>query len=191
MGGEGLRRIAEVPGRYKIRLLVRPSKTNHKKLAPYLDREDVTVVWGDLLNADDVKRAMGDADTVLHVGGMVSPKADHYPERTMHVNVTAARNVVDAVKARKDADEVRVVYIGSVAQISCHDEPYHWGRSGDPLVASEFDNLLGVAAPVGHPPSRPPFQGKRPDHFPCAPARCARMGHYGGLRPPSRGALPR
>ena len=139
MGGEGLRRIAEVPGRYKIRLLVRPSKTNHKKLAPYLDREDVTVVWGDLLNADDVKRAMGDSDTVLHVGGMVSPKADHYPERTMHVNVTAARNVVDAVKARKDADEVRVVYIGSVAQISCHDEPYHWGRSGDPLVASEFD----------------------------------------------------
>lgn len=33
---------------FDIRLLVRPSKKNRRKLAKYIDRPGITVIWGDL-----------------------------------------------------------------------------------------------------------------------------------------------
>lgn len=126
-------------GDCKVRILVRDSRKNRKLLKPYLGRRDVTVVWGDLLDARAVSRALGDAAVVLHIGGMVSPAADRYPEKTMKVNVGGTRNVVEAVKARPDRDSVRLVYIGSVAQTGWHEPPNHWGRAGEPLVPAEYD----------------------------------------------------
>lgn len=127
-------------GDCNVRLLVRDSKKNRKKLRRYLDRDDVAVVWGDLLDPAAVKDAMGSATIVLHIGGMVSPYADRFPEKTMAVNVGSTQIIVDAVKAREDRDDVKLVYIGSVAQMSSRMEPYHWGRSGDPLKPSRFDH---------------------------------------------------
>ncbi len=40
-----------------ITVLARPSKVNRKKLAPYIDN-GVTVIWGDLLNYDDVAKGV-------------------------------------------------------------------------------------------------------------------------------------
>ena len=139
MGSAGLKELAKILDKVNIILLVRPSKTNKKKMAPYMAMPGVRIVWGDLVSYDDVCKAVADADIVLHVGGMVSPRADHYPRQTLHVNVTAAENIVRAVKARPDADAVRVVYIGSVAQTGHRCPPIHWGRVGDPICASVYD----------------------------------------------------
>lgn len=127
-------------GDCRVRLLVRDSRKNRRMLRPYLRRGDVEVVWGDLLDASAVVEALGDASVVMHMGGMVSPMADRFPDRTLKVNVEGTANVVDAVKARPDRDEVRLFYIGSVAQTSLRNPPCHWGRAGDPLVAAEFDH---------------------------------------------------
>lgn len=126
-------------GDCRVRLLVRDSIKNLKLMRPYMEAKSVEIVWGDLLDASAVRNAVGDADIVLHMGGMVSPMADRFPEKTMKVNVEGTRNVVEAVKAGKDPDSVRLVYIGSVAQISDRSEPNHWGRTGDPVMASKFD----------------------------------------------------
>lgn len=139
IGGAALRLFVKEPEQYHIRLLARPSKKNRKKLKKYIDMPCVTVIWGDLTNTDDVSRALGDASIVLHLGGMVPPECDPYPELTMKVNTVAARNVVDAVKSRPDADDIRLVYMGSIAQMSHHDEPVHWGRAGDPLAPAVYD----------------------------------------------------
>lgn len=122
-----------------VRLLVRDSKKNRRLMRRYLKRDDVVVIWGDLLDKEAVKLAMSDANVVLHLGGMVSPMADRYPEKTMKVNVGGTRNVVEAIRERPECDEVRLIYIGSVAQMSNRQEPLHWGRAGDPMMASEFD----------------------------------------------------
>lgn len=124
---------------FNIRLLVRDSAKNRRKMRKYMNERNVTIIWGDLMNASDVRRAMGKADYVLHLGGMVSPMADHYPEKTLKVNIGAMDNIIKAVKSSNDADEVRVVYIGSVAQTSNYNPPYHWGRTGDPIIAAQFD----------------------------------------------------
>ena len=125
--------------RFNIRLLARDSKKNRRKLAPYMSRPDVTVVWGDLTRYEDVLQGVRGSDYVLHVGGMVSPAADYYPEKTLKVNVVAAENVVKAVLAQPNASEIKTVYIGSVAQYGDRNPPYHWGSAEDPQAPAKFD----------------------------------------------------
>lgn len=137
MGWAGLQELLQYPERYIVTVLARKSPKNEKKLAPIKDK--IRIVWGDLMKYEDVLAGVTGADVVLHVGGMVSPQADYYPEKTLKVNVTAAENVVKAILAQPNADQIKAVYIGSVAQTSDRQVPLHWGRIGDPVCASEFD----------------------------------------------------
>lgn len=139
MGFETLKEFCKYPEEFTIRLLARPSKKNKKKLAPFISRQNVKVIWGDLMNQGDVTKGLGNAEYVLHMGGMVSPLADHFPEKTLTVNVGATQNVVNAIRNRKDSDNVKLVYIGSVAQTSMRHEPHHWGRTGDPVMPAVYD----------------------------------------------------
>ncbi len=140
MGGAGLEELMKRRDRFDITLLVRPSKENRKKMKPFENEEGVRIVWGDLTKYDDVLKGVEGADYVLHVGGMVSPKADYYPATTRRVNVAAAENIAKAVLAQPNADDIRVVYIGSVAQTSDRNPPLHWGRAGDPICISVYDH---------------------------------------------------
>lgn len=139
MGSATLKELAGRLDRFTVTLLARPSKKNRRMLAQYEKMEGISVIWGDLTNRDDVRRGVEGADFVLHVGGMVSPSADYYPEKTFKVNTTAMRLIVDAVKARPERDNVGVVYIGSVAQYGPYNPPHHWGRCGDPLNPALMD----------------------------------------------------
>lgn len=139
MGWAGFMELHSRSDRFVVRLLARRSKKNEKKLRPYLDDPSVEIVWGDLMNYDDVLRGVTGADYVLHVGGMVSPAADYYPEKTLKVNVQSSENVAKAVLAQPHPESVKVVYIGSVAQLGDRLSPHHWGRSGDPVMASMYD----------------------------------------------------
>lgn len=139
MGWAGFKELYARKDRFDIRLLVRDSKKNRKMLAPYMSDESVTIVWGDLTRYEDVLAGVTGSDYVLHVGGMVSPAADYYPEKTLKVNVTAAENVVKAVLAQDNASQIKVVYIGSVAQYGDRNPPYHWGGADEPQTPAKFD----------------------------------------------------
>ena len=138
MGWAGFQELLE-KGKFNIRLLARESKKNRKKLAPYASDPRVTIIWGDLTRYEDVLRGVEGADYVLHVGGMVSPAADYYPEKTLKVNVTAAENVVKAILAQPNASEIRTVYIGSVAQYGDRNPPCHWGGADEPQIPAKYD----------------------------------------------------
>lgn len=146
MGFAALKEFMKHTDRIKLTVLARPGKKNSKLLAPYLDR--INVVWGDLTRFEDVERATRGADYVLHVGGLVSPKCDYWPNRTRSTNLLAARNVVRAVQAQPNHDDIRVCYIGSVAQTSDHQAPYHFGRTGDPIHISMYDHY-GISKVMG------------------------------------------
>ena len=109
MGEAGLKELLNRRDRFDIRLLVRPSARNRAKLEYLKDAEHVSIVWGDLTDYSNVFTAVSGTDYVLHVGGMVSPKADYLPITTRKVNVTSAENIVKAVLAQPNADENRVV----------------------------------------------------------------------------------
>lgn len=142
MGMAGLHSLmqAEFNGeKLAVSVLARPSDKNRKKLARF-EKEGVDVIWGDLLDEDDVRRGVDRADIVLHVGGMVSPLADRYPEKTMKVNVGSMRSVVNSAIAKQErGEDIRVVYIGSVSQYGFRPEGVHWGRIGDPMNVAVLD----------------------------------------------------
>lgn len=139
MGWVGFQELYARKERFDIRLLARDSAKNHKMLDRYASDPSVTVIWGDLTRYEDVLEGVKGADYVLHVGGMVSPAADYYPEKTLKVNVTAAENVAKAVMAQPDSDKIKVVYIGSVAQYGDRNPPHHWGSADEPQTPAEYD----------------------------------------------------
>ena len=139
MGWAGFLELYNRKEKFNIRILARDSRKNHKKLDKYALDPAVTVIWGDLTRYEDVLAGVAGSDYVLHVGGMVSPAADYYPEKTLKVNTAAAENVVKAVKAQPNADEMRVVYIGSVAQYGDRNPPYHWGDVDAPQTPAKYD----------------------------------------------------
>ena len=139
MGWAGFQELYARKERFNIRILARDSKKNRKKLAKYINDPALSVVWGDLTRYEDVLAGVTGADYVLHVGGMVSPAADYFPEKTLKVNVLAAENLVKAVLAQPNKDEMRVVYIGSVAQYGDRNPPHHWGGVDEPQTPAKYD----------------------------------------------------
>lgn len=139
MGWAGFQELYARRDRFNIRLLARDSSKNHKLLDRFAGDPSVSVIWGDLTRYEDVLEGVTGADYVLHVGGMVSPAADYYPEKTLKVNVLAAENVVKAVLAQPGHDDMKVVYIGSVAQYGDRNPPCHWGSADEPQTPARFD----------------------------------------------------
>lgn len=140
MGRAGFQELLSRSDKFDITLLVRPSLKNRIRMRKYAKLKNVRIVWGDLTCYEDVLDGVTGADYVLHVGGMVSPKADPKPKTTRAVNVLGADNIVRAIKAQPFPDRIKTVYIGSVAQTGDRNPPLHWGRTGDPINISIYDH---------------------------------------------------
>lgn len=116
-----------------------PGDGDRAVLDRFADMPNLSVFWGDLANYGDVARAVQDVDVILHVGAVVSPLADERPSLARRVNIGSMQNIVRAVRALPDPEVVGVVGVGSVAQTGDRQAPTHWGRVGDPLRVSQFD----------------------------------------------------
>ena len=153
MGNAAFHELLKRKERYYVVLLVRPSKKNRKYFAEYLgvknsvssnrsvsEGDGLKVVWGDLINPDDVLRAVEGCDYVLHPAALISPAADHNPEMAKKINVDGTNNVIAAIKKQPDHGEnTKLVYVGSVAEYGDRLPPVHRIRVGDPLVPSVYD----------------------------------------------------
>ncbi|BAL88168.1 putative NAD-dependent epimerase/dehydratase [Actinoplanes missouriensis 431] len=139
-GNWGRRILAEFAARadrFRVVALVLPG--DRAAAAELAGMPNLEVVHGDLTDYPTVERCVRGADYVLHVGAVVSPYADDHPELAHQVNVGSARNIIDAVRAQPDPGATAVVMVGSVAETGDRNPPVHWGRVGDPLRVSHFD----------------------------------------------------
>ena len=139
MGLEGLKQLYKNKSKFNIVLLSLPGRIDKKILKPYIKDPDIKIIWGDLTNYSDVKKAVADADIVLHAGALVSPVADRFPELAWNVNYLGTKNIADAILERYDIDMVKLLYVGTVAETGNRPTPIHWGRVGDPIVPSVYD----------------------------------------------------
>lgn len=138
MGQETLKQLLSRGNRFKVKAFARPSAVNKEKMKKFAD-PNLEVIWGDLANYEDIKRLVDGSDYVLHIGAMVSPAADKYPEQTIYTNMGSTMNIIKAIKEQPDPDKVHFVYIGTVAETGARTYPIHWGRVGDPVNPSIFD----------------------------------------------------
>lgn len=153
MGAAAFRELLLRRDAVDIVLLVRPSAKNKRLFKPYeggkstatgrkgvVEYDGIKIVWGDLTDYEDVLEAVDGVDVVLHPAALISPVADHNPDRAEQINVGGAENLVRAVKAQpKGADRIRFINISSVAMYGDRLPPIHVVRTGDPLKPSVFD----------------------------------------------------
>ncbi|MFW2504162.1 NAD-dependent epimerase/dehydratase family protein [Clostridium diolis] len=140
MGLEGFKQLLNRRDKFNIVTLVLPTERDKQIMSVYEKEPGVKIIWGDLTNYNDVLKCVTDADYVLHVGGMVSPAADYLPTLTTKVNIGAVKNIIKAIKAQKNPDKIKLVYIGTIAETGDRNPPVHWGRTGDPIKISVYDN---------------------------------------------------
>ena len=139
MGLETVKRFLTRQDRFKLKLLVFDSKKDRRIITPYRRNKNVKVYYGNLKDPDLVEKCVQGSDYVLHIGAMVSPMADKYPEETIKVNLGSTLHIINAIKKQEHADEIGLVYIGTVGMTGCRRDPIHWGRVGDPVKGSMFD----------------------------------------------------
>ena len=140
MGWAAVQEMLKHPNEINIKMLARKSPKNEEKLKDIMAKPNVQVVWGDLGDYDSILEGVTGSDYVLHIGGMVSPTADWKPYRTQKTNIGAAQNITKAVLAQPTADDIKVAYIGTVAETGGRNYPIHWGRCGDPIKISIYDH---------------------------------------------------
>lgn len=138
MGGQTMKQLLARSNRFKVRVLARPSNKNKELLKKYACPA-LEVVWGDMCDYDTIKKCVDGSDYVLHIGAMVSPTADKYPEETLYTNIGSTLNIIKAIKEQPDPDKVHFAYIGTVAMTGSRLEPVHFGRVGDPMNPSIHD----------------------------------------------------
>ena len=138
LGGAGLKHLLEHREKLEMVTIVRPSKKNKKEMSKYKS-DDIEIVWGDLTNYKDVKKALKGVEYILHVAALVSPKADSQPEKAWAVNVGSTKNILRAIKELGLFD-AKLIYIGSIAETGDRLPPIHWGRVGDPIKPSIYDH---------------------------------------------------
>ncbi|BCW78333.1 NAD(P)-dependent oxidoreductase [Arthrobacter sp. NicSoilC5] len=138
-GRATLRELRERADRISVTALVLPTERDRTALEEFSGMENLNVVWGDLTDPAAVERCVADTDIILHVGAVVSPLADQHPELARKVNIGSMRNIIRAVKNLPDPSRIKVVGVGSVAETGNRAVPHHWGRIGDPIRVSTFD----------------------------------------------------
>lgn len=153
MGYESFKLLWETRHSYKLVLLLRPSAKNKKLFKPFekacgirsISGRGVTeagglkIVWGDVMNKEDVVEACKGIDYCLHTLALISPEADRNPELAMKVNYGGTKNLVEAIEA-EGPESIRFVNIASVALYGDRLPPVHRGRTGDPVVPSVYDH---------------------------------------------------
>lgn len=138
MGQETMKQLLARSNRFITRVLARPSQKNKDLLKKYADPA-LEVVWGDMADYATILKCVSGASYVLHLGAMVSPAADAYPEETLRINIGSTLNIINAIKAQPDPDAMKFAYIGTIAMTGCRMPPVHWGRVGDPMNPSIHD----------------------------------------------------
>ncbi|MBB6480530.1 NAD-dependent epimerase/dehydratase family protein [Spirochaeta isovalerica] len=138
MGYEGLKLLAENKS-VKLKLLSLGDRKSRTILAPYKAYENVEIIEGDLTHYDDVLRGIRGSDYVLHVGAIIPPAADHFPDLAERVNFGGTLNIIRAIGEQDNSDRIKLVYISTVASMGDRMPPIHWVRTGDPIKVSRFD----------------------------------------------------
>jgi UDP-glucose 4-epimerase len=128
--GSAVRR--EIAGRgHDVRAFDLPTKRNRA----IARKAQVDTVWGDVRDAEDVRRAVDGVDAVIHLAAIIPPGSMRDPELAFSVNVGGTTNVIEACKAM--GAPPKLVFASSLALFgpTQHLEPPR--TLDDPIVPTD------------------------------------------------------
>ncbi|MFX1493241.1 MAG: NAD-dependent epimerase/dehydratase family protein [Promethearchaeota archaeon] len=111
-GNVGLSTINELlKANHQVRVFDIYNKINKKIAKKYKNK--LEIIWGDLRNYDDIKRAIDGQDIVIHLAAIIPPLADSYPELAEAVNVGGTLNIINAMQ--KQENKPKLIFTSSIA----------------------------------------------------------------------------
>jgi nucleoside-diphosphate-sugar epimerase len=143
MGGEVLQKLLLSPQNFNVRCII---FENEKKIPSFVKKtlkkykERIFLFKGDIARRTDCEKLIDGADYVINCASLIPPKSDHDPEGTYLSNYIGTKNLVDAILNCERADSIKYVHIATVAMYGNRTYPHVWGRVGDPIISSDYDN---------------------------------------------------
>jgi len=92
VGYEVLKQLYQQRHKFDITVFGTRSKRSLNHLSPFKDR--IEIVYGDISNHNDVKKACANKDFVIHLAAIIPPLADESPELACKVNTLGTENLI-------------------------------------------------------------------------------------------------
>lgn len=140
MGREVFAQAMELPEITAARILLTEKKRNNK-LAKKIKKQygdRVKIFRGTVADKDLCKRFVEGVDVVVHMAAVIPPASDRSEKDSYECNLLGAVALVDAIKACEK--QPKYIHISTVALYGNRNELHPWGRVGDPLLVSPFDD---------------------------------------------------
>jgi len=96
IGKEIFKELISRVSKYEISLLLRPSRKNKKLFKSY--NGIVDIIWGDILNLEDVEKAVLNKDIIIHAAGALPDIAMDKPDLAKLTNIGGTSNILNAMK---------------------------------------------------------------------------------------------
>ncbi|NHJ06163.1 MAG: NAD(P)-dependent oxidoreductase [Candidatus Heimdallarchaeota archaeon] len=97
---------------HKIRCFSTKSRKSRMMAKKY--HQNVEIIYGDIRNYEEVKKAVSGQDLILHFAAIVPPRFNYEPlDYSTQVNVTGTKNILNAMKEQKTPP--KIFYPSSVA----------------------------------------------------------------------------
>lgn len=134
VGLEVLKQLYQKSHKFDITVFDIKSKISLKKLSPYKGK--VKIVYGNISNDNDIKKACFKKDFVIHLAAIIPPVADEKPELTYSVNTIGTENLIRNLE--QFSTETFLLYSSSISVYGDRlENPLI--NVGDPLNPSEGD----------------------------------------------------
>ena len=132
----------------RLRLLFLDEKRERrlKKKWQKLYGERVEIFFGNIKNIEDCRRLVSGADYVVNMAAVIPPLADKRPDLAHDANVTGVKNIVTAIEGC--TPQPKLLHISTVALYGNRNFLHPWGRVGDPLLPSVYDEY-GMGKLIG------------------------------------------
>jgi len=134
VGKEVLKQLYELGDEVDIIIFDKKStgaKSFYKKF-----KNNITLIFGDISDKDDVCKVCKNLDVVIHLAAIIPPLADKCPQLAEAVNIRGTKNLIESVEEL--SPEAFFLYSSSISVYGDRiSNP--WIKTTDPLLPSERD----------------------------------------------------
>jgi len=96
---------------FQVMVFDLPTRRNRRRLAGF--GSGLSIHWGDITDAEAVRRALQQAQAVVHMAGLLPPITDDDPELAQRINVEGTRILVELIGRAEG--RIPLVYTSSIA----------------------------------------------------------------------------
>ena len=132
--------------RLKLLFLDEKRERRLKKKWQKLYGDRIEIFFGNLKNIKDCRTLVQGVDYVVNMAAVIPPLADKRPDLARDANITGVKNLVTAIEEL--FVQPKFIHISTVALYGNRKYLHPWGRVGDPLLPSVYDEY-GLGKLIG------------------------------------------